>query len=162
MAQLLMALGASAPAMATMSQVATVAGPVFGVMSAARGIGESRQQAAEFERSAAEQLMVSQAEAEMARKEARYRQSRDLVSLAEGGALSGTGRDVIDYNAVQRELDALTIEFRGQQAARGETFRADQARKSSGVIDVFSAAVDGFSRMDPLNLTPGGTFIRGE
>jgi len=155
MAQLMLAMGTGAGAMSTLSAVSTVAGAVLPVMEALQKGAERREQAGELERSAIEKRVMAGIEAAKVRREGRFRQSRDLVSMAEGGVLSGTSYDVLDQNAVMRELDALTVEFQGEQAGKADDFRAGQYRKSN-VLNVFSAAVEGFSSMDPLNLRSDG------
>lgn len=155
MAQLMLAMGASAGAASAVGAVSTVAGAVLPIMGALQQGRERQKQAAEFERSAAEKRVMAGVEAAKARREGRFRQSRDLVSMAEGGVLSGTSLGVLDQNAVMRELDALTVEFQGEQAGRADDFSTSQYRKSN-VLNVFSAAVEGFSSMDPLNLAPNG------
>ena len=157
MAQLLLAIGASAGTVSTIGSIATIASPVLGVMSALSSMSAAKQQKAEHQREATERRVMAGVEAEQARKKARFMQSRDRASMAEAGAMSGTGLDVLDQNAVAQELDALNVEFRGEQAARGADFRASQSKSS--VLNVFSAAVGGFTQMDPLNLTPKGQFV---
>jgi len=152
MAALLPLLGASAGTMATMSTIATVAAPVLGVMSAISGISQAKQQSAEFKRQATEERLMANINAESMRRSARQQQSRDRTAMVEGGVMSGTSFGVLEQNAVAQELDALTVQFTGEQRAVGAEFQAQQARKAAGPLDVFSAAVTGFSAMDPLNI----------
>lgn len=158
MAEVLLTLGAGGGAVGTLAQLSTVASPVLGVMSAVSGLQEGARQSAEYERQAQESRIMAGIEAERLRRVARQEQSRARAAMAEGGVLSGTSLDLLDSNAVARELDALTVEFRGQQEARGAEFQAQQSR--GNVLDVFSSAVRGFSQVDPLNLQPKGRFIR--
>ena len=150
MAPLIPLLGLGAGVAATLSTIATVAGPVLGVMGAIGGLQESAAQSAEFTREATETRVMSGINAGKLRREARQKQSRDRTAMAEGGALAGTGAGVLNQNAVAQELDALTVEFQGEQRAKGADFQAQQAKGS--VLDVFSAAVTGFNDMDPLNI----------
>ena len=152
MAALLPLLGASTGAMAGLSTIATIAAPVLGVMSAISGISEAKQQSAEFKRQATEERLMSNINAEKMRRESRQQQSRDRTAMIEGGVMSGTSLGVLDQNAVAQELDALTVQFTGEQRATGSEFQAQQARGATGPLDVFSAAVTGFSSMDGLNI----------
>jgi hypothetical protein len=72
--------------------------------------------------------------------------------MLEAGALAGTGEGVLEQNAVAQELDALTIEFQGEQRARSAEYQAAQARRAASPLKIFSAAISGFSQMDPLNI----------
>ena len=150
----LIALGMNAATAGTVGTIATIAGPVLGVMGAIQGQKEGWQQVAEHERAATETRVSAGVEAEKARRSFRQSQSRDMVAMAEGGVLSGTSFGVLEQNAVSQELDALMIEYRGEQAGKAEDFRAKQAKPNP--LDVFSAAVSGASSFDPLNLAPGG------
>ena len=64
----LMALGMSASAAATVGTVATIAGPVLGVMGAIQGQKEGWEQVAEHERAATETRVAAGVEAEKARR----------------------------------------------------------------------------------------------
>lgn len=151
MAALLLTMGASAGAAATIGSIATIAGPVLGIMSAISENKAAKAQGAELDRQATEERVAANINAEKTRRDARQRQSRDRTAMAEGGVLSGTSFGVLDQNAVAQELDALTIEFQGEQRGKSAEFQAEQARKSASPLNVFSAAVSGFSSMDPLN-----------
>ena len=152
MAQLLLAAGLGAKTVATVSTVAEVAGAVLPVVGAVQGIQEAKAQEAEFEREATESRLMAGIEAERVRREARQRQSAERAAFIEGGAYSGTAQGVLQQNAVSQELDALTVEFQGEQRARGAEFAADQAGRSASPLNVFGAAVSGFSDFDPLNI----------
>lgn len=151
MATLLLAMGAGAGTAATIGSIATIAAPVLGVMSAISENRAAKEQASEFERQATEERVAANINAEKSRRDARQRQSASRTAMAEGGVLSGTSFGVLDQNAVAQELDALTIEFQGEQRGQSAEFQAAQARKSASPLNVFSAAVEGFSSMDPLN-----------
>lgn len=153
MAQLLLALGASTGAVSTVSTIASIAAPVLSVVGAISQVKAAKEQAAEHEREAAEHRIMAGVEAERARRRDRQIQSASRVSMLEGGALSGTAQGVLDQNAVAQELDALTVEFQGEQKARGAEFRAAQAKRGASPLSIFSAAVKGFSAMDPLNVS---------
>lgn len=152
MAELLLAAGMSAGTVSTISTVASVAAPVLGVVGAISANQEAKAQAAEFERAADESRLMASIEAERQRKQARQRQSAERAAFLEGGAFSGTAMGVLEQNAVAQELDALTVEFQGEQQARGQEFSAAQARQSASPLNVFSAAVSGFNDFDPLNV----------
>lgn len=152
MAFLMTALGASASTVSTVASIAEIASPILGVTSAFAGMQEARAQEAEFDRQAKEERIMAGIEAERMRREGRQRQSADRVAMLESGALSGTAVGVLEQNAVAQELDALTVEFRGEQQARAAEFQADQAARAGTPLGVFSAAVDGFSDFDPLNV----------
>lgn len=153
MAQVLLALGASGGAVSTISTIASIAAPVLGVVGTISQIKAAKEQEAELERQGKEQRIMASVEAERARREARFRQSRDRTAMLEGGALSGTAEGVLEQNAVAQELDALTVEFRGEQQQRASQFAARQAGRRVGVLDVFSSAISGFSQVDPLNIS---------
>jgi hypothetical protein len=148
----LMMMGMSAGTAATVGTVATIAAPVLGVMSAVSEVKAAKEQTAEFGRQATEERIAANINAEKFRRDARQEQSRARTAMAEGGVLSGTSFAVLDQNAVAQELDALTIEYQGEQRATGAEFQAAQARKEASPLKVFSAAVEGFSEMDPLNI----------
>lgn len=148
----LMMLGASAGTAATVGTIATVAAPVLGVMSAVSEVGAAKEQSAEFKRQATEERLMANVNAEQMRRAARQQQSRDRTAMVEGGVMSGTGLGVLEQSAVAQELDALTVQFTGEQRAVGAEFQAAQARKEASPLKIFSAAVKGFSEMDPLNV----------
>jgi len=156
MAQLLLTLGASAGTVSTLSTIASIAAPVLGIASALGQMGEAKAQSKEFNRQAREERVTAGIRAERMRRQSRLQQSRDRTAMSEGGALAGTGQGVLDQNAVAQELDALTVVYEGEQAGRGAEFRGMQARRSASPLNVFSAAVRGFSQVDPLNLKPYG------
>ena len=157
-APLMLAMGASAGTMAGIGSLATLASPILGVMGAISNVSAAKKQKAVYKREATEQRVMASAQAEQARRQARLSQSRDRAAMAESGALSGTSFGVLDQNSVAQELDALNIEFRGEQAGKSADFKASQTK--SGVLDVFTSAVDGFTQMDPLNLKSSGQFMR--
>ena len=152
MAALLAGLGAAGGFLSTLSTIATIASPVIGIMGAVAEIGEAKAQEAEFERQAKEERIMASVEAERTRRAARQEQSRSRVSMLEGGALSGTAFGVLEQNAVAQELDALTVEFMGEQRGTAAEFQAAQARRSASPLKIFSAAISGFSQLDPLNI----------
>lgn len=156
MAALLPALGITGKAASIIGAVASAAPVVLGVTSAIQGNRAAKEQAAEYTREAREQRITSSIAAERRRREARLAQSAARTSLAEGGALSGTSLGVLDQNAVAQELDALTVQYQGEQAGRGSEFRAAQARKSASPLNIFTAAITGFNQIDPLNFKPNG------
>lgn len=156
MAAILPLLGVGAKATALFSTLSTIAGPVLGIASAIKANQEAKAQSAEFTRQAREERVTAGIQAARMRRAARAKQSADRVSMAEGGALSGTGLGVLDQNAVAQELDALTVQYQGEQAGRAADFRAKQAKAGFGALNIFSAAVKGFNDMDPLNLAPNG------
>jgi hypothetical protein len=156
MAAILTLLGVGAKATALFSAISTIAGPVLGIASAIKGNQEARAQSAEYSRQAREERVTAGIQAARMRRAARAKQSADRTSMAEGGALSGTGLGVLDQNAVAQELDALTVQYQGEQSGRAADFRAKQAKAGSGALNIFSAAIRGFNDMDPLNLAPRG------
>lgn len=152
MAQLLLAVGATGATVSTASTIASVAGAVLPVVGAIQQAGEAREQQAEFQRQATEERLFASIEAERGRREARQKQSAERAAFIEGGAFSGTAAGVLDQNAVAQELDALTVEFQGEQRARGAEFQAEQAGRAASPLNVFGAAVRGFTDFDPLNV----------
>lgn len=144
---------AGAGALSTISTVASVASPVLGVVGALQAAGEAKAQKAEFERQATEERLFASIEAEKVRRDARQRASAERAAFIEGGAFSGTAQGVLEQNAVAQELDALTVEFQGEQRARGAEFQAQQAGRAASPLNVFSAAVEGFNQFDPLNVS---------
>jgi hypothetical protein len=146
----LAALGMSATTISTISTIATVAGPLIGIAGAVSEMGEARAQAAEFDRQSKEERIMANVDAERARRAARQTQSRDRVAALEGGAYSGTMKGVLDQNAVAQELDALTVQFQGEQRGKQADFQAKQAKRAASPLKVFSAAIGGFANMDPL------------
>lgn len=156
MAALVPMLGLGAGATAGLATAATIAGPVLNVMGAIGQMGEARAQGREFERQATEERVVAGVQANQMRRNARQEQSRSRAAMAEGGALAGTGQAVLDQNAMAMEMDALMMQFHGEQRGRSADFAATQARRGANVLNVFSAAVEGFNQMDPLNISPYG------
>ena len=163
MAGLMLLAGASAGPAATIGSIATIAGPVLGMVGTAMSISQANeqknQQAAEYDRAAIESRVAANIEAERFRRKARVTQSSDRARMAEGGALSGTGLSLLAQNETMMELDALMLEYQGEQAGKSQDFAAQQQRSSkSGYLPVFTAGIKGFTQMDPLNLSPyGGT-----
>lgn len=152
MAELLIAAGLGAKAASTVATVASVAAPVLSVAGAVQGVQEAKAQEAEFEREATESRLMAGIEAERMRRDARQRQSAERAAFIEGGAYSGTAQGVLQQNQVAQELDALTVEFQGEQRARGAEFAASQASRAASPLNVFGAAVRGFNDFDPLNV----------
>lgn len=152
MAELLVTLGVGAKTAGTIATVATLAGPVLSTLGAVQRAGEAKQQSAEFSRQAREERVAASIRAERMRRQSRLQQSAERTAMVEGGALSGTAIGVLDQNAVAQELDALTVEYQGQQAGAAADFRAKQARKAASPLNIFSTAVSSFSQMDPLNI----------
>lgn len=140
-------------AVSTISTVASVAGAVLPVVGAIQQNRAAREQEAEFERQSREERLFASIQAEKDRRAARQRQSAERAAFIEGGAFSGTAMGVLEQNAVAQELDALTVEFQGEQQARGSEFRARQAGRSASPLNVFSAAIEGFNQFDPLNIS---------
>jgi len=152
MAPVLLAMGASAATASTVATVATVASAVLPAVGALQAAGEAKQQEAEFSRQATEEKLFSSIEAERSRRQARQVQSAQRAAFIEGGAFSGTAQGVLDQNAVAQELDALTVEFQGEQRAKGAQFQAEQAGRAASPLNVFGAAIQGFNQVDPLNI----------
>ena len=150
MAALVPLLGLGASATATLSTIATIGGAIIPVLGAVAGVAEGKAQAAEFERQAQEQRVTASVQAARALRDARVRQSRDRVAMLQGGSLSGTAFDVLNSNQVVDELDAATIIFQGEQAARQSQAQAQASKVSP--LTIFSSAVGSFSQIDPLNL----------
>jgi hypothetical protein len=158
MAELLVALGASASTVATVSTITSIAGPVLGIASAVsqvrQGNEQGRAQQAEFNRQAREERVTSGIRAARERREARVRQSRDRLVMLEGGSYSGTAFDLLRQNRTATEMDIQTGMFEGEQRARSAEAQGRAAREASrkSPLRIFSAAIDGFSQMDPLNI----------
>ena len=111
------------------------------VTSIATPIIESRNQAAIAEANAAfaEQESKDRAvnagiAAERERRRNRIRQAESEAGAAESGALSGTSLDLLDANSVAFELDALTLQHRGENDARALSDRAAIQRADAGNI----------------------------
>jgi hypothetical protein len=150
MAQLLVGLGAGGGALSTVSTIATVAAPVLQIAGAIQRVNEGRQQEAEYKRQATEERVTSSIRAARMRRDARLAQSRNRTAMAESGALSVSGEGVLKQNAVAAELDALTVQYQGEQAARSAEARGRASRVSP--LTVFATAVNAFNDVDPLNI----------
>ena len=150
MAGLIPLLGLSAETTATLSTIATIGGAVIPVLGAVASVAEGKAQSAEFDRQAQEQRVSASVQAARALRDARVRQSRDRVAMLQGGSFSGTAFDVLSSNQAVDELDAATIIFQGEQAARGSEAQAQASKVSP--LKIFSAAVQSFSQVDPLNI----------
>lgn len=153
MAQLLLALGASGGTLATVGAAAEIAAPVLGIMGSVSSYKAQSDQATAYRQAATRTEVAENLNAARMRRKARVQQSRDRLAMAEAGALSGTAYGVITQNAVERELDALTVEYRGREQAAG--MRAEAAATEPSVLSIFSSAVSGFSDFDPLNVDDG-------
>lgn len=149
-------LGLGAKALTTIGKIVTIAQPIAGIATAVAGAAQARQQANEYKRQGREERVAANLKAERMRRQARLRESRDRVAMLEGGALSGTAPGVLNQNAVAYELDALTVEYQGEQAGRSADFNAKQAKRRAGPLPIFSAAIRGFSQIDPMNLAYNG------
>ena len=150
MAQLLPLLGVGKAAMGGLSTIATIAGPLLGIAGAASRVAEGNRQAGEYNRQAKEERVSASVRAARMRREARLSASRDRVMMLEGGAYSGTAYGVLRQNEASAEVDALTTIYQGEQAALGSEARAQASRVSP--LTIFSAAIEEFSDMDPLNI----------
>jgi len=137
-------------AMAGLSSVATIAAPIIGIAGGISRFAEGNAQAAEYERQGKEERIMAGIQAAQLRREARQRQSRDRVAMIEGGSFTGTGEGVLFQNAVAQEMDALAVEFQGEQRGRAADFQARQSR--GNILDVFTSAINGFNQVDPLNI----------
>ena len=155
----LTALGMSAGTAATVGAVSSVLGPVLQVAGALSEVSAGRRQAAEEEREGVETQVAKNIEADMLRKKQRQQRARNIAGQLESGVYSGTAVDLDLANTVQMERDALMIEYQGEQGRKSAQFRAAESRKAASPLKVFTAAVDGFSSFDPLNLAPGGGAI---
>lgn len=88
-------------------------------------------------RSAAEQASARE---DMQRRNFRSLQGQAIAAAAQSGAgLDGSNADVLRQNAVNAELDALTIRYEGDQQTKGlmaqaglQRFYATQNRKNAG------------------------------
>lgn len=144
----------------TVGTIATIASPVMGMAAAAEQNKADRRQAAELERQGIESEVAANVEAAMYRKSSRHRQARDKASQIEAGVYSGTAYGVEEQNMLVDEREALMIEYQGEQQRKGAQFNAAEYRASASPLRVLSAAVSGFSSMDPLNLAYGGGATR--
>lgn len=147
----LLAMGAGG-----MGGAASVLGPVLSVFGAISEVQAANEQAAEHKREATEARVAGHQEAQQQRKASRQRIARDRAAQIEGGAYSGTALGLESQNVAAMELDALMLEYRGEQAGKAADARAEQAKRSASPLKIFTAAVDGFTNFDPLNLAPGG------
>ncbi len=152
MAQILPLIGMSGGAVSTLSTIASIAAPVLGIAGAVQGNREAKAQEAEFARQSKEERLMASIGAERERRANRQRASAQRTGMIEGGAYSGTAEGVLEQNAVAQELDALTVEYGGEQRGRSAEFQAQQAGRSASPLNVFSAAITGFNQMDPLNI----------
>lgn len=82
---------------------------------------------------------------------------------ASGFTSDGSGLDVLEFEARQTELDALTIRYQGEVNARGLEFQAGQARRAataSTVGAILGAGgtllAGGAKQWGWFNTTPGG------
>lgn len=155
MAQLMLAMAPGAAATG-FGPAASVLGPVLKVAGAFSEMSAGRRQAAEEEREGVETQVAKNIEADMLRKRNKQQRAKDIAGQIEGGSYSGTGLDLDVYNMLQMERDALMVEYQGEQGRKSAQFRAQESRKAASPLKVFTAAVDGFSSFDPLNLAPGG------
>ena len=150
MAALVPLLGLSAGATGVLSTIAAVAPTVFGVMGAIGQVQAGKAQQQEYNRQAREERVAANIQSARMRREARLMQSRDRALMLEGGALSGTAFGVLKQNAAIQELDALTVTYQGEQQAQTSEARGRASRVSP--LTIFSAAVSGLSKIDPLNI----------
>lgn len=158
----LTAIGMSAGTAGTIGSVASVLGPVLSVASALSEMSAAQAQAKEHERAGIESQVSANRQAQLERRRARQRMSAERAGQIEGGVYSGTALDLELQNYLAAEEDAMMIEYGGLQAGKSAAFRAAQARRSATPLKVFTAAIDGFSQFDPLNLAAtGGAGLQG-
>lgn len=150
MAQVLGLLGVGKAATATLSTISTIAAPVLSVAGAVSGVQAGKAQQAEFNRQARDERVTASIRGARERRTARIQQSRDRLTMLEGGSLSGTAFDLLRQNQTATELDVMTGIYEGEQRARSAEARGRASRKSP--LTVFSAAIDGFNQVDPLNI----------
>lgn len=162
MAELMLAMGASAGTATAFGGAAAVLGPVLQVAGALSEMGAAREQAAEHERAGKEAEVSANIQADLQRRRWRQRMAAERGSQIEGGVYSGTAIDLEAQNFLAAEQDALMIEYQGSQSRQSSEFRAAQARRDASPLKIFSTAVSAFSDFDPLNLAEGGgATVRG-
>jgi len=152
----LLAMGAGGGTLGTIGSIASVMAPVLSVAGAISDVNAGRQQAAEHERAGRESEYAANVQADMERRATRQRMASERAGQIEGGVYSGTALGLEEQNFLAAEHDALMIEYNGTQQRQSSEFRAAQARKSASPLRVFTAAIDGFSNFDPMNLSAGG------
>lgn len=146
---------------ATISTVASIASAGIGAVGAISG---ARQQsalieanAAQMEQTAKDKRVAASVEAERLRRKQRVMLSGDMAKTAQAGALSGTSLDLMDQNSVSAELDALTVQYNGEQGASDLQRQAalDRAEasgvKNSGYLTAAGRTMSGLASIDPLN-----------
>lgn len=171
MAETLIAMGIGKLTAAAIASAASTAATVASVGSAVIGgvgaIQSGRNQAAVMkanarnaEQQGRERQVAANIEAERMRRQSRLVAARGRAGMAEAGALSGTSLDLLDQNSVAMELDALTVQFNGAEAARGARNQGNVTRaeasqvQRAGIISGASQMVGSFAAIDPLNFSP--------
>ena len=168
-AVVLTAAGVAAKTASTIGTVVSTVATVASVGSAIATpiIAGKRQEriekanAASLQADANRREVAASVQAERERRRSRQMIANQEASLTEAGAASGTSLDLVDQNSVALELDALTVEFSGQQGA--DSLRDQAAQRSfvgqmagsSGILSGIGAGVSSADRLvtsfDPLN-----------
>ena len=78
-------------------------------------------------------------EAERERRKNRRMRAEERAGAAESGMLSGTSLDLLDANSVAREVDALTIAYRGNLDAKSRYRAADLREAGAADHEVMGA-----------------------
>ena len=168
-AVVLTAAGVAAKTASTIGTVVSTVATVASVGSAIAtpiiaGKRQEKQEKANAERLRADanrREVAASVQAERERRRSRQMIANQEASLTEAGVASGTSLDLVDQNSVALELDALTVEFAGEQQA--DSLRDSAAQRefvgslagSSGVLSGLGGGVaslaTSFNRFDPLN-----------
>ena len=122
-----------------------------------QAIGQHQQGQAD-EQQAKQQAMLARSEGdaaerqslsaeELQRKNAREFLGRQAAAFAEGG--SGSGAQVMNQSAINAELDALNVRYRGQLSKFGYKYNARSLEE------------EGSAKSKSANLSAGASLLRG-
>lgn len=160
--------GASSGVISTLQTVGTV---LSAASTGAQLIGGLRQadqseriaqwNAANLHERAREEELSGAVDAARLRRRNRAENARQFAAFSATGGATGTAYDVLDASAVNRELDALTLQFNGQQRGRsldaqaGAALYQGQAQATAARAGAYGGAFGSVMSLDPLNFDGG-------
>ena len=158
MAALVGFVAAHAGTIATVASIASAGIGAAGAISGARNEKALIEaNAAQMEQTAKDRRVAASVEAEKLRRKQRVLLASDRGKMAQAGALSGTSLDLLDQNRVAAELDALTVQYNGDQGASDLERQAILDRSEaggvgrSGYLTAAGRIGSGLASIDPLN-----------
>lgn len=121
------------------------------ILSGVAASQQAKAQADLMQESATQNLRAAAIEAAKTRRKNRQMAARERAGAVESGTFSGTTLDILDENAVTREMDALTLEYNGRTRNAAAQAEAGSMRSQSPLY-LAGGLMTGAGRLiDPFN-----------